>query len=76
MNIAKFLRTRILKNICERLLLNVVFNSNDEQHLLIKLDEIGYDRIMFCVYLHQFGIITFVFYPEAVVRRCSLKCCF
>ena len=41
-NIAKFLRTPILTNICERLLLNVVFNSNEEQHgLLVKLDEKG-----------------------------------
>ena len=28
---------------------------------------------MFYVYMFHFGIITFVFYPEAVVRRCSLK---
>ena len=40
-NIVKFLRTPILKNICERLLLNVVFNSNEEQDLLVKLDEMG-----------------------------------
>ena len=41
MNIAKFLRTPILKNIYERLLLNVVFKSNKEQHLFVKLDEMG-----------------------------------
>ena len=40
-NIAKFSRTPFLKNICERLLLNVVFNSNEEQHLPAKLDEMG-----------------------------------
>ena len=41
-NIAKFLRTSILKNICEWLLLNEVFNSNEEQHYLVnKLDENG-----------------------------------
>ena len=28
---------------------------------------------MFYVYMFHFGIITFAFYPEAVVRRCSLK---
>ena len=28
---------------------------------------------MFYVYMLHFGIITFAFYPEAVVRRCSLK---
>ena len=37
-NIAKFLRTSILKNTHDRLLLNVVFKSNKEQHLLCKLD--------------------------------------
>ena len=40
-NIAKILRTPILKNICERLLLNVISNSNEEQYLLVKLDEMG-----------------------------------
>ena len=40
-NMAEFLRTAILKNICERLLLNVVFNRNEEQQLLVKLDEMG-----------------------------------
>ena len=40
-NIVNFLRTSILRNICERLLLHVVINSNEEQHLLVKLDEIG-----------------------------------
>ena len=33
--------TLILKNICKRLLLNVVSNSNKEQHLLAKLNEMG-----------------------------------
>ena len=37
----KFLRTLTLKNISERLLLNVFFNSNEEQHLVVKLDEMG-----------------------------------
>ena len=37
----KFLRTPTLKNISERLLLNVVFNSNEEQNLVVKLDEMG-----------------------------------
>ena len=40
-NIGKSFRTPILKNICERLLLNLVFNCNEEQHLLAKLDEMG-----------------------------------
>ena len=40
-NIMKFLRTPTLKNIFARLLLNVVFNSNEQQHLLVKLDEMG-----------------------------------
>ena len=34
--VAKFSRTTILKNICERL-----FSSNKEQHLLAKLDNMG-----------------------------------
>ena len=75
-NIVKLLRTPILKNICERLHLNVVLNSNEEQDLLVKLDEMGLDIIMFYVYLYQFGIIILVFYSEAVIRRCSLKSCF
>ena len=40
-NIGKFLKTAILKNICEWLLLDVVFNSNEQQHLLANLDEMG-----------------------------------
>ena len=40
-NIAKFFGTLILNNICKRLLLNVIFNSNGEQHFLDKLDEMG-----------------------------------
>ena len=28
---------------------------------------------MFYVYLYHFGVITFAFYPETVVRMCSLK---
>ena len=31
---------------------------------------------MFYVYLYQFGIIMFVFYPEAVASTFSLKSCF
>ena len=36
-----FLRTSILKNICEWLPLILVLDSNEEQHLLAKLDENG-----------------------------------
>ena len=75
-NIAKFLRTPSLKNIYEWLLLNVVFNSNEEQHLRAKLDEMVQDKIIFYIYSYHFGIIISVFYPEAVVRGCSLKRCF
>ena len=42
----EFLRTPILKNICKRLFLHVVFNGNVEQHLLAKLDEMGQDIIV------------------------------
>ena len=65
-----------MKNICERQFLNVVFNRNKEQHLLVKLHEMEKDIIMFYVYLYHFGIIIFVFYLQAVVRWCSLKSCF
>ena len=41
----------------------------------LKLDEMGQDIIIFYIYLFHFGIIIFVFYPEAIVRRCSLKRC-
>ena len=44
-NIAKFLRTIILENICKWLLLNVVSNNNEEQHLLAKLDKIAKRKI-------------------------------
>ena len=60
-----------LKNICERLLLNVTFNSFEEQHLLVKLDEMVQDIIMFYIDMYHF-----VFYPEAVVGMCSLKVVF
>ena len=46
-NIAEVLRRPILKNICERLLLNIVFNSYEEQHLLAKLDEMGVKYILY-----------------------------
>ena len=35
----------------------------------------GKDIIMFHIYSFHFGIFTFVFYPETIVRRCSLKIC-
>ena len=56
----KFLRTPILKNLCEGLILNFVFSSNDEQYLIVKLDELGQDIIVFYVYLCYFGNITIV----------------
>ena len=31
---------------------------------------------MFYIYSYHFGIIIFVFYPEAVVQRCPLKIIF
>ena len=40
------------------------------------MDETGVKLLMFYVYLYRFGIIIFVFYPEEVVRKCSLKICF
>ena len=46
---------------------NVVFNSNEEKCLLTKLVRWGrYNS-------YRFGIIIFLFYLEAVVRRRSLK---
>ena len=64
-NIAKFLRTSIFKNICERLLLNVVFTSNDEQHLLVKLDEMGLDTIVLCLF------VSFWYYYICILSRSS-----
>ena len=82
-DIGKFSRAPILENMCERLLLNVVFNSNAEQYLFAKIDEMGQNIIIFyiCLYYYLilsyiillFAIIIFVLYPEAVARRCSLK---
>ena len=70
-NIANFLRTPILKNICERLRLNVVFSN------ICLLNWMKWDKIIILyIYLYYFGIIRFVFYPEAVVRKCYLKSCF
>ena len=40
-NSAKFLRAPISKNLCERLVLSIVFNSNEEQYFFAKLDEMG-----------------------------------
>ena len=42
-NISKYLGTSVLKNVCKQLLLNFVFYSNEEQHLLAELDEMGDD---------------------------------
>ena len=61
MNIAKFLRTNVLKNIFERLY--VVSSSNAEQHLLAKLNEMGSDIIKFHIYSFHFGVVIFAFYP-------------
>ena len=82
-DIGKFSTPPILENMCERLLLNVVFNSNAEQYLFAKIDEMGQNIIIFyiCLYYYLilsyiillFAIIIFVLYPEAVARRCSLK---
>ena len=71
-NIAEFFITPILKNICEQLLLNVIFSSN-EQHFLARLSEIVQDIIMFYIYLYHFSIIIFAFSPEAVAQRCFFK---
>ena len=76
MKIAKFLKAPILKKTCKQVLLYVVFNSNEEQHLLAKLEEIGQDIIMFYIHLDHYGIIIFVLHPEVVVRRWSLESCF
>ena len=59
-----------LEEIWKRLLRNVVFNSNEEQ-LCYMLQ-----LITLYIYLYHFGITIFVFYPEAVVRRCSFETCF
>ena len=39
----------------------------------LNLDEMGYDIIILYIFSFHFGTIIFVFYPEAVVRRWSLK---
>ena len=38
----------------------------------LKLDEIGWDIIMFYIYSFNFGIIIFVFYAEPIEQRFSL----
>ena len=68
-----FLRTTVLKKICERLLLIVVFSRNEQQHLLARVDEMVCNIIMFFIYSFHFGIIILLFYPEAVLRRYSFK---
>ena len=68
-----FKNTYIPKNIYERMLLNAVFDCNEEQHLLAKLGEMGSDKVMFDIYSYQFSVIRLEFYPEAAARRCSLK---
>ena len=67
MNIAKIFENNYYE---EHLRSIVVFNSNEEN---AKLDEVGYDIIVFYIYLFHFVIILFVVYPEAVVLRFSLK---
>ena len=57
------------------MLLNVVSNSNEEQHLLAKLAEMVYNIIILYIDLYHFSIIIFVFSPEAFVPRSSLKGC-
>ena len=52
-NIAKFLRAIILKNICERLLMIVIFNGYKEQRLLAKLDEWGKIIMLYYIILKQ-----------------------
>ena len=63
-NIANILRTTILKCICKRLFLIVVFSSNEEQRSCL-LDEMRYEIIMFYVYSFYLGIIIFVLHREA-----------
>ena len=45
--------------------------SSHRRCFIKKLTEMGYDLIMFHIYLFQFGIITFAFFPEAVERKYS-----
>ena len=56
-----FLRTSILKNICERLLLIVVLDSDEEQHLLAKLVENGV-RYNYVLYLIRFILVLLYLY--------------
>ena len=73
-NIAKFFKSNHFEEHLRTAVLIVVLNSNEEQYLLAKLDEIWQDIIVLYLFV-SFGIIIFVLYLEAVTRRCSLKRC-
>ena len=73
MKIAKFLRTTILKNIYKRLLLIVIFKSNEEQHLLAKLDEMGK---LYFKFIRFILVLLDLYSIQKQSRRCYLKRCF
>ena len=54
---------------------SVNVRSSHRRGSIKKLDEMGSDIIMLHIYLFHFGIVIFVFYPEVVEWRCSLKTC-
>ena len=77
-NIAKFLRTPVLKNIWEWLLLKVVFKSNEEQHLLVftRWNGLRYNYVLclfvsFCYYY----ICIHETYKKTPVLEFSFKRC-
>ena len=51
--------------VCERLLMNVVLNSNEEQLFLVKLDEIGVRYYFLCLF------VSFLYYYICILSRSS-----
>ena len=45
------------------------------KNTFLKLEEMGRDVTLFYIYLFHFAIIIFVFCPDIVISRCSLKKC-
>ena len=71
-DIGKFSTPPILENMCERLLLNVVFNSNVEQYWFAKIDEAKHNYILYLFVLLSYLILyytTICYYDVCIISR-------
>ena len=75
----KVVPTQMLERLYRRASANGCFlisSSTAMKSSICLLNCIKLGKYVFYIYSYLFGIIIFVFHPEAVIRRCSLKAVF